>query len=752
MRVRLSKFKLLALLLSGFSFGHANAEIAEDVNIEEVVVTASFIDQSSSDLGNPLHVVDGNQISNGPTLSLGASLEDLLGVSSADFGSAVGQPIIRGMMGNRVRVLNNGTVVRDVSGLGVDHENGVDLNHIEQIEVIRGPSSLLYANGIIGGIVNIVDSTIVKQDFTESGFNLGLEGQSVNDGNAYDVSYQNNLGGVNLSVAYKESDFGNYDIPGGAVIHSEEHDDHEDEEDHEEEEHEAEPGYLENSDQENKAGKIGLSKVGDWGHVGISYNKIESTYGIPHHGEGHEGHGHHEGHEEEESHEGERIFSTTDSDIFTFEGSQIIANGWLKQINYHFKDTDYAHTEQHAEEEGAHEGEEEHGDDHHEEGPTLFSNEASEYGAIFDLSNDLLSQKFVINFVQEDIAIIGAEAFMNPSDNEELTFGYYLSKEFDQFHLDVGVRHDRINRVGSITTKEDHHDDHDEDHHEDEEHGDEDHGDEHAETNYFDRDINSTSFVFNLGRNLTESLDANLSYARVERAPAAVEMFMNGPHLVTGRNEVGNANLDSEVGNNIDLTFTFERDGFFGTFSYFRNDVDNYIYLQDETEEEHEEHEEEDEHHGGLIHANYLQNEAELKGYELEIGKIFELQKGNLSLSFGRDSVTGDFGDGSNIPRMVPARNIYSFSYALDDLSVGLKLKDVEEQDHIGLGETFTADYQMLNFNLSKSFNLTGSSQLNVTLFSKNLTDEVARNHSSFVKDQVPLPGRNYGIKLNLKI
>ena len=229
-------------------------------------------------------------------------------------------------------------------------------------------------------------------------------------------------------------------------------------------------------------------------------------------------------------------------------------------------------------------------------------------------------------------------------------------------------------------------------------------------------------------------------------------MFMNGPHLVTGRNEVGNTNLDSEVGNNIDLTFTFEKGGFFGTFSYFRNDVDNYIYLQDETEEEHEEHEEEDEDHGGLIHANYLQKDAELKGYELEIGKVFELKKGNLSFYFGRDSVTGEFSDGTNIPRMIPARNIYSFSYALDDLSIGLKLKDVEEQDNTGLGETLTADYQMLNFNLSKSFNLTGSSMLNVALFGKNLTDEVARNHSSFVKDQVPLPGRNYGIKLNLKI
>ena len=101
---------------------------------------------------------------------------------------------------------------------------------------------------------------------------------------------------------------------------------------------------------------------------------------------------------------------------------------------------------------------------------------------------------------------------------------------------------------------------------------------------------------------------------------------------------------------------------------------------------------------------------------------------------------------------MVPDRNIYSVSYAYDDLAVALKLKDVQEQDETGLNETVTADYQMLNLTLSKTFNLTDSNQLNVTIFAKNLLDEVARNHSSFVKDRVPLPGRNFGLKLNLKL
>ena len=123
--------------------------------VEEVVVTASYVDQNISEIENPLHVVSGEDVGDGLTQSLGESLNSLLGVSSTDYGPAVGQPIIRGMSGNRVKILNNGMVVRDQSGLGGDHINDVDLNDIQQIEVVRGPSSLLYSNGTIGGIVNI---------------------------------------------------------------------------------------------------------------------------------------------------------------------------------------------------------------------------------------------------------------------------------------------------------------------------------------------------------------------------------------------------------------------------------------------------------------------------------------------------------------------------------------------------------------------------------------------------------------------
>ena len=95
--------------------------------IEEIIVTSSYIDQTLTEIENPLHVLSGDDVSSMPTQSLGELIDNLVGVSSTDYGSGVGQPIIRGMSGNRVKILNNGMVVRDVSGLGADHINDIDL-------------------------------------------------------------------------------------------------------------------------------------------------------------------------------------------------------------------------------------------------------------------------------------------------------------------------------------------------------------------------------------------------------------------------------------------------------------------------------------------------------------------------------------------------------------------------------------------------------------------------------------------------
>ena len=704
-----------------------NFLIAQE-EVEEVVVTSSLVD--ATEITNPLYVIDGETINNSLTGSLGDAIDEYLGISIADYGAAVGQPIIRGMSGPRVKILKNGMVNRDVSGLGADHLNDVDLNDLAQIEIVKGPSSLLYANGTIGGIINVVDDCITNMDFEMPEFKVGYETQSVNDGSSQYFNYKNNFNGFNINFGYKETDFGNYDIPNGAIAHEDEHgDDHDEDEDHDEHEmHEEDLGYVNNSDLYVEATKFGISKTGDWGYFGISVDNLESVYGIPFHGDEHGDEDHGDEHDDEE-HGDERIFSTTDSESTTIKGSYNLNGKLINKIDYSLRDTSYTLTEAHDEEGHDDHGDEDHGDEE-EHAPTVFKNDALEYGVTFDISNDLATRKIVLNFVDEDNSIVGEEAFMNPANSEEFTIGYYLGKEIGDYNLDLGIRLDQIDRSGSVT--------------------DEDHGD----VDYYSIDDSTSSFAMSVGRDLNEKLSVNLGYASVERLPSVIELFMNGPHMATGRFEVGDPNLSSETSNNLDITFNYQNGEYYGYASFYITDVDNYIALIDE-DEDHDDHGDEDhgdEHdHGNLIHANYMQEDAEFDGYEIEFGRTFAVGSGELDLSFGRDVVNAEFSDGHYVPRMNPARNIYSLSYKQDDLLFNLSLKDVEKQNDVGEGETVTDGYQMLNSRLTKTYKMSNDRYLKVTLFGNNLLDEVARNHSSFVKNEVPLPGRNYGLKFNFK-
>ena len=698
--------KILSTLIF-FSATYSNEIASQDIE-EIIVVTSALID--TTEITNPLYVIDGDEILDDATTSLGDAIDSYLGISIADYGAAVGQPIIRGMSGPRVKILKNGMVVRDVSGIGSDHINDIDLNDIKQIEIVKGPSSLLYANGTIGGIINVVDDSISTMNYELPELKVGYETQSVNDGSSEFINFKNNFNGFNVNVGYKNTEFGNYDVPHGAVIHEEE-DGHNDEE----------LSYVENSDYAVEATKFGISRAGDWGYVGFSVDNLESLYGIPFHGEEHP-------EEDGEPHEDERIFSSTDSESISIKGSYDVNGNLINKIDYTYRDTDYTLVEAHAEEEGhdePHSPEEEHE-------PTLFSNNATEYGAIFDISNDIRTQKLSYNYVDEDSSIVGEEAFMNPAKNEVLTLGYFVGQDFDLFHMDLGIRLDKVKRSGSVT--------------------DQDHGD--VDSYSIDGDV--SSFAVSIGRDLSDTLELNLGFSSVERLPSVIELFMNGPHMATGRFEVGDPTLSSETSNNFDISLNFSNGEYFAYASFFINDIDNYIALIDEDENhEDEHHEDEDAHddehdHGNLIHANYVQEDAEFDGYEIEFGRTFDLGAGEMTLSFGRDVINAKFTDGHNMPRINPARNIYSLSYAQDDIVFKLHLKDVEKQSDIGKSETTTAGYQMLDTRLTKTFDLSGKGELKVSLFGRNLLDEAARNHASFVKNEVPLPGKNYGIKFNL--
>ena len=730
----------------------ANLSVADE--LEEVVVTSSIINATASEISNPIHVLDGGSITNDASQSIGSLIDGLVGVSSSDFGAAVGQPVIRGLSGTRVKLLNNGKVVRDISSLGPDHSNEIDLGHLQQIEIIRGPSSLLYANGAIGGIVNIVDNTIAKQDIESAKFNLGGGYEDGNSGNTGNASFVGNVGGFNLTSSFQYSNLDNYAIPEDAVIH---HDDHDDEGEEEHEEHGA--NTLENSDFEKTGFKLGLSKVEDWGYIGVSYADSSSTYGIPYHGDGHGDEHAEDDHTDDDhadddhagddhaEHEGERIFADTNSETINFEGSYNFSDSLVNSANFYIRRTSYDHTEQHAEEHGAHDDDHD-GDDHDDHGEgTLFKNDSSEYGLVLDIGNNKAVEKLSINIAQEEFSITGHEAFLAPVNSNEITLGYFTSKELDIAHIDFGIRYDHIQRKPDVGK--------------------------------YDAGLGSISVA--ASRKLAGNLDVSLGISSVQKAPSAMELFVAGDHLVVQRYELGNPNMAAERANNIDLNFETGFSGFDAKLNLFRNNISNYIYAEETDDVAKIQKQFEDlgkdypkiangdidlEALTELEVAIFTQQDAVLKGYELEISRSLALENGSLEVSFGRDYVDAQFkNNGGYIPRSVPTRNMLNFRYnGNSDFDWVLSMKDVQKQSKVASaehheeedghgheehGETPTDGYLWVNFSLSQEIKTSESESITVSFFAKNLLNKVARNHSSFVKDEVPLSGRNFGIKAN---
>ena len=753
---------------------------SQESTLEEVVVTSAFTHQVQGQNESSVIVIPGDEITQNLTQSLGEHLSTTPGVSSNNFGPAVGQPVIRGMGGNRVRVLQNNLVVRDVSGIGPDHPVDLDLSNVEQIEVVRGAAALLHSNGASGGIINIVDNTIAKTDIEEAVTYLSAEQQTGNEGEGFNAGLKRNIGGFNINYSFSGFDAQDYEIPAGAVLHDdheEGHDDHDEDHDEGHEDHDEDMGTLANSDFETKTHRFGISKTGEWGYLGASYQDISYTYGIPFHGEhGHEEEGHddedhddehegedhddHEGEEHHDEHEGERIVSQTDSTVLSLAGQLNLNSDLVRNIQFSVRDTDYELLESHAE--GEHEGhdDEEHEGEHeeHSEGPTLFSNDSTEVQVVLNLGSDEKPRRVVFNQVSEKVSVLGEEAFMEPVKSTETTIGAFAGFQVAEFDIDVGVRWDDVERKGTI--REMHHEeDHDEDHEGEDEHEGEDHHDEHEgfELEPFTFSDQSVSGVVTIGRELTDSLSASLNMGLVTRTPSAMELFMNGEHLAVARYEVGDANLDAEETQNLDFNLRYDDQTWFANAAIFRNSIDNYIYLRDETEEEHEEHEEGgeehgDEHHdhGDLMLAEYMQQDATFNGYELEIGRRFDVAGGQLEVRLQRDQVKADFSGGGNVPRVTPSRSVFAMDYSRGPSRAMVEIQDVDRQNLISSFETPTSSYRLVNARLSHNIDLGDGAVLTVSAFGRNLTDEVARSHTSFVKDEVPLAGRNIGIKASL--
>ncbi len=129
--------------------------------LQEVTITAQPLNNASVSV--PAQQLSGSALAQRLGSTLGETLDNLPGIANSSFGPNVGRPVIRGLDGDRIRILQNSGANMDVSGLSFDHAVALDPLTTERIEVLRGPATLLYGGSAIGGVVNVIDNRIARE-------------------------------------------------------------------------------------------------------------------------------------------------------------------------------------------------------------------------------------------------------------------------------------------------------------------------------------------------------------------------------------------------------------------------------------------------------------------------------------------------------------------------------------------------------------------------------------------------------------
>ncbi|MDQ3563280.1 MAG: TonB-dependent receptor [Pseudomonadota bacterium] len=238
----------------------------ETLVLEPITVTATPLEAEAGHIAQPVEVLTGEDLRRKQALTIGETLAREPGISASDFGQGASRPVIRGLGGSRVRILEGGIGSMDVSNLSPDHAVGIDPLHARQIEILKGPSTLLYGSGAIGGIVNIVTDRIPTEVPDEPRLEAEFRYDSATNGRTGGGTVEAGYGNLALHFDGLKRRTSDYDIPGFGSINP----------------GPGEPeGELFNSDvdTENEAG--GASYIGDWGHLGFAISHYASNYGVP---------------------------------------------------------------------------------------------------------------------------------------------------------------------------------------------------------------------------------------------------------------------------------------------------------------------------------------------------------------------------------------------------------------------------------------------------------------------------------------
>jgi iron complex outermembrane receptor protein len=664
--------------------GGAVAAVAqEEAEPERIVVTGTAVETASGETLQSVEVLSLEEVIEAFDGSLGASLATLPGISTSSFGPAVGRPIIRGLGGYRVRILNNGVGLVDASSLSADHAATAEVLDAEQIDILRGPAAIAYGGGAIGGVINIVDGRIATRPLDGP-----VDGQAYAGASSVDEGWQVagrgrfGAGPLILQLEGSHREAGDIDIPGFAES-ARQRAMEEEEEGEADEVHEEAFGTVPNSGFAFDTVGGGASVIGEWGFFGVSVRDYDAVYGLP-------------GHEHEEEEEGgieaaalaalafEGVahieMEQTRTDV---RGELAFPVGPFDHIDLSGGVVDYEHAE--IEDTG--------------EVGTVFENDGWEARAalVNGERGDVWSGSVGAAAMQTDFSATGEEAFVPPVETTD--WGVFAAQRYDRggWGLEGGLRFETRELEPSAAAS---------------------------------RSFDTVSAAVGGFLRPADGVFLTASVTRTERAPVDQELFSNGPHAATETFEIGDPNLDKETGLSLDLGARLRRDRWRIEAGGFVSQFSDFIYLAP-TDEEME----------GLAVFRFLQEDASLWGGELSVERdIAELGPWTLVGDGSLEYVRGETDTLGDLPQMPPFSATLGLGLERNLVALHGEVEHVAAQDDVAAFELPTDGYTFVHLSASaRPFG--GAARL--VLEVRNATDEEGRLHTSQLKDVIPLPGRS---------